>query len=50
VMCGLVDSTEGESSRFIQKVSTATLRDFTSKLCSPVQDGRVTLVSGLLNC
>ena len=50
MLCGLVDSTEGESSRFIQNVSSATLHDFTSKLCSSVQDGRVTLVSEHMNC
>jgi hypothetical protein len=50
MLCGLVDSTEGECSRFVQNVSTATLCDFASKLCSPVQDGGVTLVSELVNC
>jgi len=52
MLCGLVDSTEGESgsSRFVQIVSSATLHDFTSKLCGPVQDGGVTLVSEHMNC
>ena len=50
MLCDLVDSTEGGSSRFVQNVSSATLRDFTSKLCSPVQDGRVTFVSEHTNC
>ena len=49
MLYGLVYSTEGESSRYVWNVSFATQQNFTSKLCSPVHDDRVTWVSEHVN-